>query len=187
MPHIHVIPPSEASGSLQREYEAARLRAGRIWNIVSIQSQTPKVLKASLRLYREVMYGPSPLTRAQREMLAVVVSQSNECDYRTQAHLYDLRAEVADQDLADRFAVDWRAGALDSATAALLSYAEKLTMTPEACGPDDIERLREAGWDDEGISGAVQVIAYFNYINRIATGLGVELEFWIDRYGRPLD
>lgn len=52
-------------------------------------------------------------------------------------------------------------------------------MTPAAIGSDDIQRLRAVGLDDQGISSATQVIAYFNYINRIAEGLGVPLEPWL--------
>jgi alkylhydroperoxidase family enzyme len=81
MAHIELIPPDEARGVLAREYEAAVRRAGRIWNIVSVQSQTPEVLRDGMRLYQSSMYGPSPLSRAQREMLAVVTSKVNECHY----------------------------------------------------------------------------------------------------------
>jgi alkylhydroperoxidase family enzyme len=81
MPHVHVIPVEEATGVTQQEYDAALARAGRIWNIVSIQSQLPEVMRDSLRLYRSIMFGPSPLSRAQREMIAVVTSNANECHY----------------------------------------------------------------------------------------------------------
>lgn len=81
MPHIHVTPLEEATGLTKREYEAAVRRAGRVWNIVSIQSQTPEVMRDSLRLYRTIMFGDSPLTRAQREMIAVVTSSANDCFY----------------------------------------------------------------------------------------------------------
>jgi len=81
MPHVHVTPFDEAAGVVKQEYDAAIRRAGRIWNIVSIQSQLPEVMRDSLRLYGSIMFGPSPLTRAQREMIAVVTSGSNECHY----------------------------------------------------------------------------------------------------------
>jgi len=81
MPHVHVTPFDEAVGVVKQEYDAAIRRAGRIWNIVSIQSQLPEVMRDSLRLYGSIMFGPSPLTRAQREMIAVVTSSSNECHY----------------------------------------------------------------------------------------------------------
>lgn len=60
--------------------------------------------------------------------------------------------------------------------AALLRYAEKLTRTPSAMGADDVEELRAAGWSDRAVLDAAQVIAYFNYVNRLADGLGVDPE-----------
>ena len=81
MPHVHVTPPDDATGVTRKEYEAAMRRAGRIWNIVSIQSQLPEVMRDSIRLYSSIMFGPSPLTRAQREMIAVVTSTVNACHY----------------------------------------------------------------------------------------------------------
>ena len=66
---------------------------------------------------------------------------------------------------------------------ALCEYTEKLTSSPASVGAEDIARLREAGLDDQGISSATQVIAYFNYINRIAEGLGVPAEDWLESDG----
>jgi uncharacterized peroxidase-related enzyme len=89
--------------------------------------------------------------------------------------------------MVDRFAEDWRTAGLDPATTALLGYAEKLTREPASVGPEDIERLRAEGIDDEGVSSVTQVVAYFNYINRVAEGLGVPAEDWLDRDGRARD
>lgn len=68
---------------------------------------------------------------------------------------------------------------LDRTTKALLAYAEKLTTDPGNCGPSDIAVLRQNGWDDRAIHDATQVVSYFNYINRIADGLGVDDESWM--------
>lgn len=87
--------------------------------------------------------------------------------------------------MVDRIAADWRSAGLGPADVALCEYTEKLTLSPSRVGPDDIAALRVAGLDDEGISSATQVIAYFNYINRIAEGLGVPLEDWLDHDGTP--
>ena len=65
----------------------------------------------------------------------------------------------------------------------MCEYAEKLTRSPAEVGQEDVEKLRDAGFDDKGISGATQVIAYFNYINRIAEGLGVPMETWLNDDG----
>lgn len=66
---------------------------------------------------------------------------------------------------------------------ALLEYAEKATTTPASCAEPDIVRLREFGWSDRAIHDAVQVISYFNYINRVADALGVNPEDGLPRWG----
>jgi alkylhydroperoxidase family enzyme len=78
---IKTIPENQAEGELRREYEAAIRRAGRVWNIVKLMSLNPSTLRASMDVYVAAMHGASPLTRAQREMLAVVVSRANDCHY----------------------------------------------------------------------------------------------------------
>lgn len=81
MPWIRTIPYQEASGLLKEEYDAAIKRAGRIYNIVSIQSLRPRALRATMRLYIELMHAPSGLSRIQREAIATVVSRTLGCHY----------------------------------------------------------------------------------------------------------
>lgn len=88
----------------------------------------------------------------------------------------DLRVEVKDKDLAEAIAHDHRAAAISPRQHAILEYAEKLTRTPAAMGQADVDRLRDHGLSDLEIHDAAQVCAYFNYINRIADGLGVDPE-----------
>jgi alkylhydroperoxidase family enzyme len=81
MPHIRLIDPEDAEGMLAEEYDAAVKRAGKVFNIVRSMSLNPEVLKASIEMYKAIMFGPSPLTRQERELLATVVSAENECYY----------------------------------------------------------------------------------------------------------
>ena len=81
MAYIRTVAPEDATGGLRREYEQAVRRAGKVWNILRIMSPNPGTLRASMGLYQRIMHGPSPLSRAQREMLAVVVSKANDCHY----------------------------------------------------------------------------------------------------------
>jgi len=81
VPHLRLVDVHEATGALKAEYDAAIARAGKVFNIVRAMSLRPSVLKRSLELYRAIMFGPSGLTRQERELLAVVVSRANECDY----------------------------------------------------------------------------------------------------------
>jgi uncharacterized peroxidase-related enzyme len=79
--YIEIIEEDKAEGLLAQIYEAARRRAGRVYNILKVQSQNPAALHGMLEIYQSVMLGPSPLSRGQREMLAVVVSKANDCHY----------------------------------------------------------------------------------------------------------
>ncbi len=82
MAWIRLIPPEEATGVLASVYREAIKRAGRVFNVLRIQSPRPHTLAASTRLYTEVMFSDrSPLSRAQREMIATTVSQVNDCHY----------------------------------------------------------------------------------------------------------
>lgn len=81
MAYTKTIDPEAAQGALLDEYQTALRRAGKIWNIVRIMSPNPEVLSASMNLYSHIMHGPSPLSRGQREMLAVTVSKANDCHY----------------------------------------------------------------------------------------------------------
>ncbi len=92
-----------------------------------------------------------------------------------EAHTHDLRAEVGTES-AEKIKTDWRRAGLDPAGEALLAFAEKLTLRPSEMSPGDLELLRAQGFSDTAIHDAVQVISYFNYINRVADGLGVDLE-----------
>lgn len=81
MPYIRQISDEEATGATKREFDAAYKRAGRVWNIVRIMSLNGEVMRASMRIYSAIMFGESPLTRAQREMLATVVAAEMDCLY----------------------------------------------------------------------------------------------------------
>ena len=81
MAYINTIDEAQASARLAEIYEAARKRAGRVYNILKVQSQNAASLQAMLDLYAASMKGDSPLSRPQREMLAVVVSRANSCHY----------------------------------------------------------------------------------------------------------
>ena len=81
MPYIQQIPIDRATGLLKKELEKAIKRAGRIWNIVQIMSLNGRVMRASMQMYGATMFADSPLSRSQREMLAVAVSQANHCHY----------------------------------------------------------------------------------------------------------
>ena len=183
MAFIKLFKFEKSTGLLKKEYEKGIRRAGRIWNILTIQSQTPEILRDSMRLYNSTMFGNLKISRFDRELLAVVTSISNECEYWIRAHLYDLRSETKDQKLVDQISNNWKESNLSSKQKELCNFAEKLTKKPGNINSLDIEKLKKVGLDDREVSEAVQVISYFNYINRIADGLGLQPEDFIDEKG----
>ena len=81
MAFIKLFKFEDSTGLLKKEYEKGMRRAGRIWNVLTIQSQTPEILRDSMRLYNSTMWGDTKLSRFDRELLAVVTSITNECEY----------------------------------------------------------------------------------------------------------
>ena len=84
--------------------------------------------------------------------------------------------EIDDDARVDAIKKSWRDAGLGAREAALCHYAEKLTLNPAQMSRGDLQPLREQGLDDAAILDLVQVIAYFNYINRVADALGVPVE-----------
>ena len=81
MAFIETIDIQDAKGIVKEEYEKGIKRSGKVFNILKIMSRSPAALMESMRMYLAIMFGESDLSRAQREMLATVVSRVNHCHY----------------------------------------------------------------------------------------------------------
>ena len=99
------------------------------------------------------------------------------------AHAADLRVEINKEggerdadELSQKILTGWRDAELSPLEMALAGYAEKLTLSPQAMNEADVQALRAVGLDDVAIHDLIQVTAYFNYINRIADAVNVDLE-----------
>lgn len=95
-------------------------------------------------------------------------------------HRRGLRRLLKDDQLLASIEADWRAADLSPARRAMLDYAVKLTHTPGRMEQDDVTALRTAGFSDRDILDIVEVTAYYAYANRIADGLGIRTEEWIE-------
>jgi uncharacterized peroxidase-related enzyme len=87
-----------------------------------------------------------------------------------------LRRLTKDDELLNHLMEDYAQADLSSSDRAMLDYAVKLTRSPAGASLDDIEALRDAGFDDRAILDIAQIVAYFAFVNRLACGLGVTLE-----------
>ena len=90
-----------------------------------------------------------------------------------EAHAELLRTVSGDDALVGALRDDWRRADLDAADHAMLDYVDKLTRECASTGPAELDALRAAGFDDTGITQITLIASFFNYINRVADGLGV--------------
>jgi uncharacterized peroxidase-related enzyme len=147
-------------------------KLGFVPNVLRVFALRPKHLLGWWAYYDELLRGESGLTKAQREMIAVVVSVTNRCHYCIVSHTAALRKLTKDPDFVDRLATGYKYAELEPRNRAMLDFAVKLTEASDRCTDEDIEALRDAGWNDEEIMDIAQVAAIFNFTNRLASGLG---------------
>lgn len=174
MPWIETIDEADAEGALKHAYdEIAKLR-GKLSNVVRVHSLHPSAMRAHIDLYLSLMFERSDLSRADRELIATVVSAKNACGYCVRHHSEALLAYWKDPERVARAVDDYRVLDLPERTRAMLDYALLLTERPSAVTQAYVQGLREVGFTDRAILDLNLITSYFNFVNRIAEGLGVE-------------
>ena len=176
MAFIQIIEHSDATGLLKETYDIIAETRGKLAGVHKIQSLNPESIIRHMDFYLAIMYSKSPLTRAQREMLAVVVSVTNNCVYCRQHHAEALNHYWKDKDKLLRFITNYATVELQQIELLLCRYAEQLTRFPSASTEEIIKAMKAVGLNDRAILDATLVIGYFNFVNRMVLGLGVELE-----------
>jgi uncharacterized peroxidase-related enzyme len=173
MPFIKTIEPGKATGDLKEIYENLATTRGKIAEIHKIQSLNPEGLTAHMDLYMCIMFGKSPLKRYQREMMGVVVSATNNCTYCINHHEQALLAYWKDEEKTKLLIDDRKTLSLSDEDRILCDFSELLTKNSLSSYQAEVQKLMDIGLTDRSILDAVQVIAYFNFVNRMVLGLGV--------------
>jgi uncharacterized peroxidase-related enzyme len=175
MAWIDTIAPADADGELAALYDDIADARGGVANILQAHSLNPDALRDHVDLYQTLLFGQSNLRRAEREALAVVVSAANDCEYCVRHHAEALAAYWAD-DRVEALAADYTAlDDLSPKLRAACDFAARLTTAPGEPTEDDVDQLREAGWSDRDVLDIALITSYFNFVNRLATGLGVDV------------
>lgn len=173
---IKVIQPEEAEGELKDIYNDLIKSRGKLAEVHKIQSLNPKSIVGHMDLYMTLLYGKSPLRRVQREMIAVVVSNANNCAYCQHHHIEAVNHYWKNDEKANAFKEDYKAVELSELETTLCQYAHEHTINPSSDKSELIAQLKSLGLDDRAILDATMIIGYFNFVNRIILGLNVELE-----------
>lgn len=174
MPYIDVIQPEEAEGELREVYQDLIEKRGKLAEVHKIQSLNPESIVRHMDLYMTLLFGKSPLKRYQREMIAVVVSAANNCEYCQLHHGEALNHYWKDDEKIKQLRSDYSRLDITKADTLLCKIAWKLTKNPSDIKETDIQALKDEGFSDRAILDATLVISYFNFVNRIVMGLGVE-------------
>jgi uncharacterized peroxidase-related enzyme len=175
MAWIKTVDESEAKGIVKQVYEATKKVMGRISPMLQAMSLRPRAMQAVARLSRAIIFGASGLTRAQEDMIAVVVASANGCRYWGWSHGEQLLPNIGnDRQLLDQLRRNWRDARLDDRTLDILAFAEKITLEPYAVHESDLNLLRDKGFSDEIILDVVLIASQSNLTNRISLSLGVE-------------
>lgn len=177
MGRIKVIQQEDATGRLKEIYTELIQKRGQLAEVHKIQSLRPESIVKHIDLYMEIMFSRSELSRAEREMMAVVTSVSNQCFYCQIHHAQALNNYWKNEDRIQKLRKNYFEADLCEREIALCLFAESLTLNPSDFDePKMVDNLKTAGFSDAAILDATLVIAYFNFVNRIVLALDVNLE-----------
>ena len=173
MSWIDEVEVDDADGKLEAMYAELIEKRGKISNILKVHSLNPDAMGNHLELYMTLMFGKSGLSRAERESIAVVVSAANDCAYCVNHHVEALRRYLKDEETLEMLASADGLETLEPRLSNIVRHADKLTSAPAAMTESDLGELRAVGLSDNDILDLTLIVSYFNFVNRIALGLGV--------------
>jgi uncharacterized peroxidase-related enzyme len=174
MSWIEEIDVAHAEGQLESMYAELKAKRGKISNILKVHSLNPEAMRCHLDLYMTLLFGKSGLSRMEREAVGVVVSATNECSYCVRHHGESLAHHIDDDETLDMLRTADGLETLEPRLSNIVRYAEKLTSAPSAMTETDLGELRAVDLSDADILDLTLIVAYFNFVNRIALGLGVQ-------------
>ncbi|GGG35462.1 alkyl hydroperoxide reductase AhpD [Dokdonia pacifica] len=181
MSWIKTLGYDEAEGPLKRMYDRVKGPDNNVDNVLSIHSLRPHTLKGHMTLYKSVLHNANnTLPKWYLEAIGVYVSYLNTCDYCVQHHLAGFTRLLADDDRATAFYQsvqnDTVATFFDNHYKDGIIYAQKLTQAHHTITKEDIDHLKTVGFSEGEILEINQVTSYFNYVNRMVVGLGVNTD-----------
>lgn len=118
--------------------------------------------------------GPSPLSVAERELIAAYVSGLNACSYCYGAHSTIAQVQGIETEVFEKLMDSPADAGIDGKLLPILAYVRKLTLSPARVTDGDAEAVYAAGWDEQALFDAVMVCALFNFMNRVVEGCGLQ-------------
>ena len=159
---------SELPDDVRARIEAVQEKSGFVPNVFLVLARRPDEFRAFFAYHDALMERDGGLTKAEREMTVVATSAANDCTYCVVAHGAILRIYAKNPRLADQIAVHYPGAEITDRQRVMLDVAVKLAVRPQAFGQDDLDRLRDAGFDDEDVWDIGAITGLFALSNRMA-------------------
>ena len=175
---IKMIQPEDANEELNAAYQEAQSPHGTVDNVMKVHSLQPKTMLGHLSLYRSILHNEDmTLPFWFLEVVASYTSSVNRCDYSLTHHFTNARRLMPDtlnpDEVYQSLKNEQPGKHFSGKQLALLNYAGTLTRDVAGIRQADLQSCRDAGASDREILEVNQVVAYFNYSNRVLNGLGV--------------
>ena len=158
----------------QKYFDICQDKLGMIPNVLTAHAFDIEKLNAFTALYNDLMLGESALSKLEREMIAVVVSATNRCHYCLTAHGAAVRQLSGDPALGEALVMNWRVAEVTPRQRAMLLFSEKVTLASAQIEESDREALRNHGLSDRDIWDVINVAAFFNMSNRVASATAMK-------------
>jgi uncharacterized peroxidase-related enzyme len=177
---ISTIGYAEATGRLRLLYDRIKGPDDKVDNIMMAHSLRPHTMDGHMALYKNVLHHSSNTVPTWfLEMVGVLVSRLNACDYCVDHHFAGLARLISDDrrvaEIREALTTGRYEGVFGPREQAALRYAVLLTAAPSSVAVADLDAMRSAGFDDGQILEINQVVAYFAYANRTVLGLGIDI------------
>ena len=177
---IKTISYENSTGNLRKIYDEVKSPLGNIDNVYKAHSLRPATLKGHDVLYKSILHNnKNSLPLWFLETIGVYTSMLNNCSYAIRHHSENIRKLLNDEkhfrEIYDALSSFHPEKAFSEKQLLFLLYTEKLTKAPDKITKADIEKIKNAGAEDGEILEVNQTCAYFNYVNRLINGLGINL------------
>ncbi len=174
MSWIDEVEYEKAGGKTKEVYDRIKDQRGKLSNIMKVQSLMPEAMDHHLDLYLSIMFKDRSLGREKCEMIGVVVSSINGCDYCVNHHAEALNHFWRDEEKLEKLKESYGDMDISRKEKKMLDFVRRSTEKPDSVEEKDVDDLRKVGFSDKEILNMAMITSYFNFVNRIALTLGVD-------------
>lgn len=176
MSFVKKVSEEQAGPELKPLYQQIRQLYGFLPNYFQALGPLPKVIERE-RALAAALLSDGVLPASLKEQIVLVVSGINSSSYCVAAHLELLRRLGIEKSVGRKLATDYASAPFGNKEMALFQFADKLTRKPSAVEKVDSEAVFRAGWDEAALIEAVLTVAWSNFVNRVAFGLGLFADY----------